>query len=90
LVDPYTQAHLRELRMRLDRQVNDAVKTAGELCDCPNCIEARIKNTIPPCELNRIVNHIRDNVIRPNPSNFHPELSPNYFDFNPRMSRKAF
>ena len=30
MVDPRTQAYLREIRMKLDRQVQDAVTTAGE------------------------------------------------------------
>ena len=45
MVDPRTAAYLRELRRTLDRQIGDVVKTAGEVCDCPNCVEARASKT---------------------------------------------
>jgi hypothetical protein len=91
MTDPRTAAYLRELRMNLHRQMSDAVKTAGELCDCPNCVSARASKTLSACEQGRIMRKIHDRVILPNRSNFLPELSPNYFDNKFKVtSRKAF
>ena len=74
MTDPRTAAYLRELRRTLDKQVNDAVKTAGRLCDCPNCIEARASKTLSACEQNKRMQTIYESIIPPNQSNFHPEL----------------
>ena len=91
MTDPRTQAYLRELRMRLDRQINDAVKTAGEICDCPNCVDARIKNTIPPCELNKKMQEIHDAIMPPVPG-YYAEMDPSHWSKvkSIRMTGRAF
>ena len=67
MTDPRTTAALREL-------------AAEGHCTCIHCVEARIKGItkMPQCEINRRVQELHDWIIPPNPSNFIPELSPNY------------
>lgn len=78
MTDPRTQAYLRELRIRLEKQKQDAINTAAELCDCPDCVDARVRKQIPPCEQNRIMQELHDRIIPPYSSNFIPEASPNW------------
>ena len=67
LSDPRTKAALREL-------------AAEGHCTCIHCVEARIKGItkMPQCEINRRAQELQDMIIPPNPSNFFPELSPQY------------
>ena len=80
MTDPRTQAYLRELA-KAQEQNRKVVDMAVQICTCNACIEERMKNAIPPCELNKRMQEVHDMIIPPNPSNFFPELSP---DWNPK------
>lgn len=81
MTEPRTAAYLRDLRIKLNRQMNNAVNTAGELCDCPDCTAERTRkqsDMLAPCQQMKIVDSVLDHT----PSNVHPELSsnPNLWD----------
>lgn len=87
-MDVRTRAYLRELNKAIE-QNKRVVDAAEQICTCVNCVEARMKKAIPPCELNKRMQQIHDAVIPPMPSNFHPELSPYYFELT-SGKRKSF
>jgi hypothetical protein len=75
--------------MKYESQKRDLIKSAEELCDCPDCVQARAANKmLSACERAKISRKTAEWVVPPNASNFLPELSPNYFDNkSPRISR---
>lgn len=77
MADPRTIAYLRELA-KAHEQNRKVVDAAEQICTCIDCVEARAKKQISPCEQSKMMQTIRDSVIPSAPSNYFPELSPNW------------
>jgi hypothetical protein len=91
MVDPRTQAYLRELNKAME-QNRKAVDAAEKICTCATCIEARMKKTIPPCELNKRMQEIHDAIIPPAPGYYAIDGDPTHWSRQKsiRMTRPAF
>ena len=65
---------------------------AAQICACNACIEARMKNAIPPCELNKKMQEIHDTIIPPDRGDFISDWDPNHWTKvkSIRISRRAF
>lgn len=88
-MDPRTAAYLRELNQKLSRQIGDAVQTAEELCQCPDCIKSRELKQMSSCDNAKLMHDIHDKIIGSMPGNLVPELGRNYFLFK-SGKRRAF
>ena len=91
MVDPRTQTYLSELNKAMEANKR-AVNAAEQICTCANCIEARKKKTIPPCELNKRMQEIHDTIIPPVPGHYALEYDPAHWrnQKSIRMTRLAF
>jgi hypothetical protein len=74
MVDERTRRALRDLA----EKQRAAVGAAEEVCQCANCAQARLKNEISQCDKDKLLQSLPEMIVKPNPSNFFPELSPNY------------
>jgi hypothetical protein len=74
MVDDKTRAALRELAAKQ----KSAIDAAGEVCQCANCVQSRMKNEISQCDKNELLQHLPKKIIGRRPGNVIPELSPNY------------
>jgi|GEM_PF-5577940 hypothetical protein len=91
MVDPRTQASLRELNMAVE-QNKKVMNAAEQICTCTNCIEARMKKTIPPCEQSKRMQEIHGMIIPPVPGHYALEYDPAHWrnQKSIRMTRLAF
>jgi hypothetical protein len=87
-MDPRTRAYFRELAnaTEANRKLADAVQ---EICTCVNCIGARTNKTLAAYDNAKLMREMHDKIIGTTPSNYAPELDPNYFLFQ-SGKRRAF
>jgi hypothetical protein len=77
MVDERTRRALHELAEKQKAAV-DAVAKAEEVCQCEHCKQARAKKEMSQCDKDKLLQYLPEMIVKPNPSNFFPQLSPDY------------
>ena len=89
--DPRTLEYIKKLNKAIE-QNKKVTDMAEQICICNACIEARMKKTISPCELNKKLQEVHDAIIPPVPGHYTIDADPAHWRNQKtiRMTRPAF